>query len=65
MDGLIIDVIIQILFITYIVVGSYHAGKTAPKSGESIVRVMKALWGWPFYWYKELREEDKIWKDEN
>jgi hypothetical protein len=56
--------VLEILFITYIIVGSYCAGVTANdlRSGgnESLLRILSWILGWPYMIYRDLRD----WKPE-
>ena len=52
--------ILEVLFITYVVVGAYCAGVTADglrSSGdESVLRILSWIFGWPYRIYMDLRD---------
>jgi hypothetical protein len=52
--------VFEILFIIYVVVGSYCAGVTADNlqsgSNESFLRIMIWILGWPYKIYTDLRD---------
>jgi hypothetical protein len=54
------SVVLETLFIMYIVVGSYCAGVTADDlrsaGNESIIRILSWIFGWPYKIYTDLRD---------
>lgn len=60
-----VDITILFLWIVYIFMGAYEAGKSAPELRErdSVMRVLRRSFGWPYYMWKEFKEEDdKKWR---
>ena len=60
-----VNLTICILWIAYIFVGGYEAGKTAPllRQADTVMRILKRSFGWPYYLYLEIKEEsDNKWR---